>query len=279
MPKERRVQFLIDSLGMRFDSEREMLILGLILARTLPLVFFAPFLGGGIAPSEVKMGLAVAISILVWPAAREAMPVMVPSSAMPFMLLMSKETLIGTCMGICASHIFTAMEVAGRLIDTARGAAMGEVMVPSTKLRATVLGSLFQQLLVVFFVTLGGYGIFFEAYFHSFIDLPLTGGITVAAGYNTLIEYMCRASANTLYIGLILAAPSLAATFITDLVFGILNRVAPQLNAYFLSMPVKAMGALAMLLLGLPAIIDRLSLYLQQSLIAMERSVQLLLPG
>ena len=273
------MQFLIDTLGMRFDYNREMLILGLILARTLPLVFFAPFLGGGLAPSEVKMGLAVAIAILVWPVARDAMPVMVPTTAMPFMLLMAKETLIGTCMGFSASHIFTAMEVAGRLTDTARGAAMGEVMVPSTKLRATVLGSLFQQLLVIFFATLGGYRIFFEAYFNSFIQLPLTGGVTVTAGYNALIEFMCRASANTLYIGLILAAPSLAATFIADLVFGILNRVAPQLNAYFLSMPVKAMGALAMLLLGLPAIIDRMGIYLQEALIAMERAALLLVPG
>lgn len=273
------MQFLVDSLGMRFDSDRELLIMGLILARTLPLVFFAPFLGGGLAPSEVKMGLSVAIAILVWPVAREAMPVMVPSTAMPFMLLMAKETLIGTCMGFSASHIFTAMEVAGRLTDTARGAAMGEVMVPSTKLRATVLGSLFQQLLVVFFATLGGYRLFFEAYFNSFVQLPLTGGINMAPGYNNLIEFMCRTSANTLYIGLILAAPSLAATFIADLVFGILNRVAPQLNAYFLSMPVKAMGALAMLLLGLPAIIDRMGLYLQDSLIGLERAVLLLMPG
>lgn len=273
------MQHLVDTLGMRFNSDRELLIFGLILARTLPLVFFAPFLGGGLAPSEVKMGMAVSLAILVWPVAREAMPVMVPTTAMPFMLLMAKETLIGTCMGFSASHIFTAMEVAGRLTDTARGAAMGEVMVPSTKLRATVLGSLFQQLLVIFFITLGGYRIFFEAFFNSFVQLPLTGGIMVASGYNDLIEFMCRASANTLYIGLILAAPSLAATFITDLVFGILNRVAPQLNAYFLSMPVKAMGALAMLLLGLPAIIDRMGFYLQDSLTGLERSVNLLMPG
>ena len=156
---------------------------------------------------------------------------------------------------------------------------MGEVMVPSTKLRATVLGSLFQQLLVIFFCTLGGYRIFFEAYFNSFIQLPLTGTVTTTPGYNALAEFMCRASANTLYVGLILAAPSLAATFITDLVFGILNRVAPQLNAYFLAMPVKAMGALAMLLLGLPAIIDRMSFYMQDALVALERSVLLLIPG
>ena len=207
------------------------------------------------------------------------MPVAVPMGAMPFLMLMMKETLIGLCLGFCASHIFTAMEVAGRLIDTARGAAMGEVMVPSTKLRATVLGSMYQQLLVVFFVSLGGYRLFFEAYFDSFVRLPLTGGILMAPGFNPLVAYICRASAEILSVGTILAAPAVAATFITDLVFGILNRVAPQLNAYFLAMPVKAMGALAMILIGLPAIIDRLGLYMKEALLATEASIQLLIPG
>jgi flagellar biosynthetic protein FliR len=273
------VQILIDSLGMRFDYNREMLIFGLILARTLPLVFLAPFLGGGLTPSEVKMGLASAIAILVWPVARDAMPVAVPTGAMPFLLLMMKETLIGLCIGFSASHIFTAMEVAGRITDTARGAAMGEVMVPSTKLRATVLGTMYQQLLVIFFISLGGYRIFFEAYFNSFVQLPLTGQVLLTPGYNELVAYMCRASANILYVGTILAAPAVAATFITDLVFGILNRVAPQLNAYFLAMPVKAMGALAMILLGLPAIIDQLGIYMQDALSAFESSIILLMPG
>lgn len=273
------MQQLIESLGLQFDYNREMLILGLILARTLPLVFFAPFLGGGVVPSEVKMGLSVAIAILVWPVARDNMPTLVPMSAMPFLLLMMKESLIGLCIGICASHIFTAMEVAGRLIDTARGAAMGEVMVPSTKLRATVLGSLYQQLLVIFFASLGGYRIFFEAYFNSFIQLPLTGGVLMQSGFNPLVAYLCRASADILTIGTILAAPAVAATFITDLVFGILNRVAPQLNAYFLAMPVKAMGALAMMLIGMPPIIDRFSTYMQAALVATEQSVLLLIPG
>lgn len=272
------MQELFEMLGMRLDSTREMLIFALILGRTMPLVFLAPFLGGQMVPGEIKMGLAGSLAIVVWPLARDSLPEPVPVEAFSFLLLMFKETLIGFCIGFCASHIFTAMEVAGRLIDTARGAAMGEVMVPSTRQRATVLGNLYQQLLLVFFVTFGGYRIFFEAYLLSFQQLPLTGSVVMTPGFSPLLVYMCRATAQVLYTGVILAAPAVAATFITDLVFGILNRVAPQLNAYFLSMPVKAMGALAMMLIGLGPVTNRLTIYVQDALLATERSVNLLMP-
>jgi flagellar biosynthetic protein FliR len=59
----------------------------------------------------------------------------------------------------------------------------------------------------------------------------------------------------------------MAATFITDIVFGILNRVAPQLNAYFMSMPVKALGGVIIILIALYAIADRFEYYTSVALV------------
>lgn len=269
---------LMETLGMRFDTTRELLILGLILARTIPVVLLAPFMGSQMVPAEIKMGLAVCLAIVVWPMTRESLTAPLPIEALPVLFLMMKETMIGFCIGFATSHIFAAMEVAGRLIDTARGAAMGEVMLPSTRQRATVAGNLYQQLLLVFFVTLGGYRVFFNIYLDSFAKLPLNGGIDTTTGYGPLVAYACQATADILYTGTILAAPAVAATFIVDIVFGILNRVAPQLNAYFLAMPVKAMGALALMLLGLPAVIQRFDIYLTTAMVAAEQTILLLQP-
>jgi flagellar biosynthetic protein FliR len=269
-------QELLQQMGMQFDSNREVLLMGLILARSMPLVFLAPYLGSQMIPSEVKIGLGVALAVITYPLAREALHGPLPMAALPVLLLMLKETMVGFCIGFSTSHMFSAMEVAGRFIDTARGAAMGEVMLPSTRQRATVLGNLYQQLLVVFFVTLGGYRLFFDMYLQSFVRIPLDVGIAPTPGYAPMVAYACETSSKVLYIGVILAAPAVAATFITDLVFGILNRVAPQLNAYFLAMPVKAMGGLALVLIGLPPIVQRFELYMTEVLVAVEQTIELL---
>lgn len=267
---------LMQSMGMRYDSAREVLIMGLILARSMPLVFLAPYLGSAMLPSEIKVGLGVALAIITYPLAREALHGPLPVAALPVLMLMLKEAMVGFCIGFATSHMFSAMEVAGRFIDTARGAAMGEVMLPSTRQRATVLGNLYEQMLVVFFVTLGGYRLFFDMYLSSFLRIPLDVGIPPTPGYSPMVAYACESSAQVLYIGVILAAPGVAATFITDLVFGILNRVAPQLNAYFLAMPVKAMGGLALVLVGMPAVLQRFEVYMTTALAAVEKSIELM---
>src|SRR5207247_8344673 len=61
----------------------------------------------------------------------------IPMQAVPFLLLMFKEVFIGLAIGFVAAHIFWAMEMAGRLIDTVRGSSMAEVLVPESELRAT----------------------------------------------------------------------------------------------------------------------------------------------
>lgn len=267
---------LLDLFGMRWDATREMLLLGLILARAMPLIFLAPFLAGQLAPPEVKMALGVMLALLVWPVAHGSIND-IPIYAMPFMLLMLKEIFVGFAIGFTSSHVFYAMEVAGRLIDTARGSAMAEVMVPSTRGRATILGNLYQQLLLVFFISMGGLQIFFETFFDSFSKIPLHQNIAMTQGFSGLSYLATRLTGDIMMTATILAAPAIAATFITDLVFGILNRVAPQLNAYFMAMPVKAMGALAMIMVALPAFTARLLLYIEQSLSAAQQTIEVMI--
>lgn len=269
---------LYESIGLNFDHTRELLVLGLILARALPMMFMLPFMTGQVAPSEVKMGLGVMIAILVWPVARESMFLGMPTDAIPYILVMMKEVFVGFVIGSATSHMFSAMEVAGRLIDTARGAAMAEVMVATTRTRATVVGNLYQNLLIVFFLALGGHRVFFRIFFDSFRTLPIHVTFDTTPGFGPMVELMTRLTADIMMTATILAAPALAATFITDLVFGILNRVAPQLNAYFMAMPVKAMGALAMMLAGMPAFLGRLSHYMESSLVAAQQAIDALAP-
>ena len=153
---------------------QELLIVALVLARTMPMVIQTPFLGGKLAPPEIKMALGVMLTIVLWPVARGAIAGPLPTDPVPFLLLMVKEVFIGTTIGYVNSLVFSVMEMAGRLIDTARGSSMAEVIVPHSGGRATPFGDLYYQLFLVLFVAVGGPGVFFEAFFYSFASIPLT---------------------------------------------------------------------------------------------------------
>ena len=93
------------------------------------------------------------------------------------------------------------------------------------------------------------------------------------------IDFVILKTAEILMVAVMISAPILAATFITDLVFGILNRVAPQLNAYFMSMPVKALGGVIMILVGFSTVLARFEMDIQWLLVRTTQGIELLSSG
>src|SRR5262245_53148592 len=110
-----------------------MLLCALILARTMPMVFLTTFFGGKLVPGEVKMGLGLLITVLVWLPAKEVLSGPLPIDPVVFLILMLKESFIGFTIGFVNSHIYSALDMAGRLIDTVRGTSMSEVHDPHSK--------------------------------------------------------------------------------------------------------------------------------------------------
>jgi flagellar biosynthetic protein FliR len=270
------MDLLLQEFNRGLAQSREFLAGALILARTMPMVVLTPFLGGQLIPTEVKMGMGVLIMIIVWPVARGSMVGDIPIEVAPFMLLMLKESFIGFAIGFINSHIFLAMDMAGRLMDTARGTAMSEVQDPHSKKRVTPTGDLLTQLFLIVFVSLGGIHIFLRAYAYSFAALPANGTLAFGPHLETFVTDMMKLTSELWQISLVLSAPVLAATFISDVVFGILNRVAPQLNAYFMSMPVKAFGGVLVLFVAMGAILIRFEHYTVWTLGHVERIIEAL---
>lgn len=263
-------------------QNQQLLIGTLVLARVSSMLALTPFFGSKAAPFEVKMGLAVGLSLVVYPLAYDAARAYgpIPVSAIPFLLLMLKEIFIGGILGFVVSKLFWAMEVAGRLIDTTSGTAMAEVLVPQSGSRATPFGDLLYQLLIVFFMALGGHRWFIQNFAMSFQTLPLNHALQLST--NAMVpffEHMIRLTADLMMLGILVATPVVAATFITDLVFGILNRVAPQLNAYFMSMPVKSIAGVIMTFLLLAPLAVRIEDYVVWHLRDVETTLELIEVG
>src|SRR4029079_18977908 len=135
---------------------------------------------------------------------------------------------------------------------TARGSSMGEVMVPQMEGRATPLGDILYQFSICLVLALGGHRVYIQTIAMSFELFPLTTAIQWEnASIYVYFDSVMRIGGDILLLALGISLPAHAAVCIVDVVFGLLNRVAPQLNAYFMAMPVKAMGAIILLLISM----------------------------
>lgn len=237
-------------LDLAIDPARIITVGGLAAARVLPVFTLAPFFGGRLVPATIRIAVSLAVVAILFPAVSAATPDVRALGAVTFGALLFKEIAVGTVLAFLASLPFWAAEAAGRLADTARGANLAEVLVPQTGTQSSPLGDLALQLAVVTFFALDGHLLFLRALGASYEAIPLAGFPSVA-GVQGVGELAVGATARLVLAALGLAAPVLAALFLTDLALGLVNRVSPQVQVYFVGMPAKALVGVLVFLLAL----------------------------
>jgi flagellar biosynthesis protein FliR len=231
---------LLRELGLQVGFSQLLLGFALLLARVLPVIILTPFLGGESVPSEVKLGLGIMLGLVLFPA-MAAQIKDVPISALIFIALMLKELFIGLTLSLVVGMVFDAANVAGNLVDTMSGTNQAQLMVPQIGTQVSLFANLQLQMATVIFLTLGGHLVVIQTLGESLAQIPLNtfptfrGGLARWEFYETVL----RVFGDLVRIALALASPVLLATFLTDLALGMINRVAPQVQVYFVSMQIK----------------------------------------
>lgn len=255
------------------------MLLGLIMARMIPVLTLNPFLGGHVLPQNAKTGLALLVTILVYKPVSASLASPLPLDTLPYSALLIKEIVFGTVLGYVSSLVFYAIQSAGRIMDFARGSSMASMLAPQTEGQVSPLGELQFQLAIVLFLLLNGHTVFLHALFRSFEIMPLTGFPSFLRLHESVIYLVAWLSGQVLHIALLLAAPVVIATFMADMIFGIINRVAPQINVFFLSMPVKLLAGLTVMLFILGFLTGQMQLHFAGMLRSVQRAIQIFAGG
>ena len=247
---------LRQELGIQTDFTQLLLAFALLMARVLPVIILTPFLGGETVPQEVKLGLGVMLGMVLYPViiaqVRE-----VPVSAVLFVALMLKELFLGLTLSFIVGMVFDAANAAGSLVDTMSGTNQAQLMVPQIGQNASLFSNLQLQLTTVVFLTLGGHHLVIEALGESLVQLPLDQYPRFSSGTWPFYETVLRVFGDLVRIALALASPVLLATFLVDLALGMINRVAPQVQVFFVSMQIKPAVTVLIMVSAMHLVIDR----------------------
>lgn len=241
---------LISEISGKTNLTVIILSVALLMARTIPIIATSPIFGGELIEAEVKIGISLLLSLVLLPGLLDQSKGIIPS-AFPFIGLLLKEVFIGLSLSFVVSIVFEAARVAGGIVDTLSGFNMAQVMVPQLQQQVTIFSNLKLQISITLFLTLDGHHRVIEALADSFVAIPLDKYPAFSHGAWPFFELILRVFGDLLKIGLAIGAPAYLATFITDMSFGFVNRVAPQVQVYFMSMGLKPMVAIAMVMISL----------------------------
>lgn len=222
--------------------------LGLTQARILAMFVTLPLFNQQLIPGLVRFAVAAALGLIAAPLL-QSQATSVELSVPLLLLLMVKEAFIGFVMGYLAAIPFWIFEAVGFLIDNQRGASIAATLNPATGNDSSPLGILFNQAFIVFFLLAGGFSLLLGVLYDSFqlwnvlAWSPHLGSDSVAILLGQLDRLVRMA--------MLLAAPVLVAMFLAEIGLALVSRFAPQLQVFFMAMPIKS--GLAMLVLMLYA--------------------------
>ncbi|HXW53809.1 MAG TPA: flagellar biosynthetic protein FliR [Myxococcota bacterium] len=227
----------------------------LIFTRMLAMSTMMPIFGAQVLPGLTRVVLSAILSSVVFAPLINQAEALAELSVFFLTMLFLKEAIFGIALGFLASLLFFAYELFGELIDISRGASMSKLLVPELKHQSSPMGTLFFQLALVITIALGFHRTIIAASYKSFLTFPV---ISLAWQYSspTFTEHVFAILQTLFECALRLALPVILICLVIDLAFGLMNRVAPQINAYFLSLPAKMVGGLLILIILLPFLLD-----------------------
>lgn len=271
------LELVLQTFEVGQNPQAFLVLFGLSFARFISFIMIVPFFGGSVVPAQVKVATATALVIITYPSLMAELP---PAGsplgfgAVGFVGMLAKEVFVGFTLGFVATLVFEAVQVAGRIADFQRGSTMGELFAPQLQERVSELGQFKLQLAIVIFLTTGAHRFFISALVRSFEFIPALKFPRIEAGWTPAAEFLTIMTGSVISIGVQIAVPIIITLLLTDLFFGLINRVAPQVNVFFLSLPVKMWIGIFVLAVMMSFLIERFRDYFDESYRAFEFMIQ-----
>jgi type III secretion protein T len=163
-------------------------------------------------------------------------------------LICAHEAIVGLLIGFVAAIPFWAIHIAGSIIDTMRGASIGAVYNPSLGEQTSELGTAFSNMLLLVFVGCGGLHVLIDAIDSSYSTNGFTAALPFSSGFMVNIGGLWH---TMFQLALQFSLPAIIVMVLIDLGMGLVNRAAPQLNVFFLALPIKTGATLLLLAVGM----------------------------
>ena len=224
-----------------------------------------PALTESMIPGVARRAATLGFAWLAIPYIHAGMPPGEPNLWM-FGILALKEAFLGFLIGFFAAIPFWIAENVGNFIDNQRGATMGEVYSPLNGSQVSTTGIFFTQIVSTLFFVGGAIFVFLGALYSSYALWPVFAQNLSFVSDAPL--QILGALDGMLRTTVVISAPAIIVMFLATIGLGLVNRTAPQLNVFFLSMPVKSALGIAMLAIYLPFIMDMLMYTKESALLA-----------
>ncbi|MCZ4280473.1 flagellar biosynthetic protein FliR [Kiloniella laminariae] len=225
-------------------------IILIIFARLGGAMMLLPGFGESYVSPRVRLGLSILICIVIAPALVSKIPPMSESVA-DLGLLIFGEIVIGIFMGTIARLFLSATASAGMIAANLSSLANALIQDPTAEQQASIMGTFMSSVALVLIFVLDIHHLFLHALVDSY-ELFVPGQSLPTGDFSNMIS---RVVADTFTLAARMAAPFIVVGVIFFLGLGLLAKLMPQMQVFFIAMPLQVLMGIVVLFLSLPVMI------------------------
>jgi flagellar biosynthetic protein FliR len=209
----------------------------LVFARVGAMVMLLPGLGESNIPVRIKLAIALLLTLIILPLHRADYHVDLDSLS-GLLVLLIYEIVIGVVLGATARVTLAALQVAGSVIAQQMGLGFVTAVDPTQGQQGVVIGN---------FLTMLGVTMLFATDSHHLVIAALNDSYSIFSpgemvSSADVAALATRAFAAAFKIGMQLSAPFLVFGLVFNIGLGVLARLMPQMQVYFVGVPLSIMA-------------------------------------
>jgi flagellar biosynthesis protein FliR len=211
-------------------------VIGCVFARVGALMMLAPGIGDSFVPARARLMVSLFLAILIAPIVSRSVPAL-PAESTEMALLLIKEIVIGLSLGLGTRILFSALATAGAIAGFQTGLSMATAFDPSQNSQGAVFGTLLSLL---------GTALIFETNTHHWF---LTGAVSSYTNFvpgaplplGEIAQFTLKAFSQAFSLAIQMTAPLLIYGIVINIAMGIVNRIAPAIQVFFIGQPIQVL--------------------------------------
>jgi flagellar biosynthesis protein FliR len=233
----------------------------LVFARVGTMIMVLPGLGEIAVPTRIRLTVALMLAAVLFPLHRAAYQVDVRS--LPSLITMLvQEVMVGAVLGIAARLAVSALQITGAVVAQQLGLGFVTSVDPTLGQQGVIIGNFLAMLGVVLIFATDTHHVVIAALNDSYSifapgEMPSTGDVAALAS---------RTAAGAFRIGVQLSAPFLVFGILFNIGLGVLSRLMPQMQVFFVGVPLSILIGFLILIVVLGAMMWGFLDYLQSVL-------------
>lgn len=212
----------------------------LIFARLASLVMTMPGVGDASVPPRIRLSFAFVMTLALTPVIAPVLPA-IPPAVSDIAGAVIKEVLVGLMIGTILRLFLTALATAGEIVSIQTTLSFAQTSAPGIAPGSTTLGTFLGLIGLVLIMTTDLHHMFISAIVRSYAIFPFTRDIPVSDAGELAVQTVSQ----SFKMGVQLSAPVAVFGLIFNIAIGLIGRVMPQFQVYFVASPLMVLFGLS----------------------------------